>query len=91
MSQYQGLVRTVVEFKVFTRLAQGHLSGPEREALVDAVAADPNVGELLQGGGGATKAALASLRTREIARCACDHVLPLLGLPNVPALHLSQE
>jgi len=48
-------VRTVVEFKVFTRLAQGRLSDSERKALTDAVANEPRAGDLIPGGGGVRK------------------------------------
>ncbi len=48
-------MKTVVEFKVFMRLAEGRLTDVERKALVDAVAAHPEAGDLIPGGGGARK------------------------------------
>lgn len=48
-------MRTVVEFNLFSRLAEGRISDPERRALIDFVAAHPDAGDLIPGAGGMRK------------------------------------
>jgi len=48
-------VRTVVEFKLFSRIAEGRLSEAARKALTDLLAVEPDAGDLIPGGGGARK------------------------------------
>jgi len=53
-------VNTVVEFKLFMRLAPGRLSEAERKSLIDEVASDPAIGDLIPGAGGARKLRVAT-------------------------------
>lgn len=48
-------MRTVVEFKLFSRLVDGRLSEVERRELIDFVAAHPAAGDLIPGAGGVRK------------------------------------
>ena len=53
-------MRTVVEFKLFTRLVEGRLSAANRRALIDSIATHPESGDLIPGAGGARKLRWAS-------------------------------
>jgi len=48
-------MRTVVEFKLFTRLVEGRLTDRERLALTDFIATHPESGDLIPGAGGVRK------------------------------------
>ena len=49
------VMKTVIEFRLFTRLAEGRLDDTQLRDLVDLVSANPNTGDLIPGGGGARK------------------------------------
>jgi len=48
-------MKTVIEFKLFSRLADGRLDETQLRALIDHLAADPDAGALIPGTGGARK------------------------------------
>jgi hypothetical protein len=48
-------MRTVVEFKLFTRLVEGRLSDTDRKSLTDTIATHPDSGDLIPGAGGVRK------------------------------------
>ena len=48
-------MRTVVEFHLFSRLAEGRISDVERRALVDFIAVQPEAGDVIPGAGGMRK------------------------------------